>query len=229
MATPIRGIAFAAAVSLILAPSSLALLAHRTDDVYVRQSDLIVVGDAVSIGAREGVPVAEVRVVSVILGSEVSPSIYVRNFPDGIEDMPHFQAGERSLLFLKADSRGNGVFWCVGAEAAKRDLRPGGGDDVRWADSLKRVTRLAAVRREPDEERRLALLLGLLDSQDLDLVAAASNYLNYLASGQEDEGWSINPPEDSSDWSWRDYFRRNAVAHRAKWQAWRHARRSSRR
>jgi hypothetical protein len=219
--------AFAVAIAATVPPSTFGMLAYRTDDVYVRQSDLIVVGDAVSIGAREGVPIAEVRVVSVVMGSGVASSIYVRNFPDGFEDMPYFRAGERSLLLLKANFPVAGVFWCVGAEDTKRDLRPGG--DARWTTSLERVTQLAAVRSEPDDQRRLELLVGLLDSPDIELVAAASNYLNYLATGQEDEGWSINPPENSSEWSWRDYYSRNAVAHRAKWRAWWQARQSGKR
>ena len=227
MATTFRTIASAIAMALALATSSSAMLAYRTDDVYVRQSNLIVVGDVVSLGAREGVPVAEVRVVSVVMGSETASSIYVRNFPDGFEDMPFFRAGERSLLLLRPDFPVAGVFWSVGAEATKRDLRPGG--DVRWSTTLERVTHLAAVRSEPDDERRLELLVGLLDSPDIELVAAASNYLNYLATGQEDEGWSINPPENSSDWSWRDYYSRNAVAHRAKWQAWWRSKQSGKR
>jgi hypothetical protein len=51
-------------------------------------------------------------------------------------------------------------------------------------------------------------------------VAAASNYLNFLATGEENENWVILPPQDSSNWSWDDYFELNAKAHREQWKRW---------
>ena len=152
------------------------------------------------------------------MGSNASSTILVRNFPDDWEDMPYFRVGERSLLLLKADFPVAGVFWCVGADATKRDLRGYGVKD--WASMLERMKALSAVRAISNDRARAEALVRRLDSPDIDLAAAASNYLNFLATGQDDEGWTINPPKGSSDWSWDDYYRRNVVAHRKKWQNW---------
>jgi hypothetical protein len=213
-----RSVVLAVAMVLTFPPFGLTLLAHLTDDFYVRESDLIIVGDVASIGMHGQVPVAEVRAVEILMGSVPASPTYIRNFPDGAEDMPYFRVGERSLLFLRADFPSPGVFWCVGAEATKRDRSSY--DVESWATMLDRVGHLVSVRGEADDRARTAALVRLLDSEDLELVAAASNYLNYLHTGQDREGWIIHPPEDSSDWSWRDYFDRNAIAHRKIWQAW---------
>jgi hypothetical protein len=85
---------------------------------------------------------------------------------------------------------------------------------------IGRIKRLADANAFPAGDERNGLLVSLLDSEDRWLAAAASNYLNYLVTGTEDEDWIVKPPRNSSDWSWEDYFQRNVVAHRQKWKRW---------
>lgn len=210
---------------LLLSDDSLAKLVFRTEDVYVRQADVVVVADTVATGMRGGVPVATVLVHSVLMGAVRGSTLCVRDFPAGEEDMPRFKVGERSLLFLSPIPALSGVFSSVGAQATKRVYRSERTAD--WAAALERIGRLVAARQQPDEKARVAALVLLLESDDSQLAAAASNYLNYLATGQQDEEWIVNPPEGSSDWSWKDYFERNVVAHRRKWQAWWRAKESA--
>jgi hypothetical protein len=207
----------AGVVLLLGAADSHAKLVFRTDDVYVRQANLIVVARTISTGTHRGVSVATLDVLSVLMGPSPDSTIDVRDYPEGEEDAPQFRVGERALLLLSPDPSAPGVFQCVGAQATKRVYRPEWA--AEWDTQLERIARLVEARDRP-QEARIAALMELLDSKDDQLAAAASNYLNYLLTGEEDEPWMINPPKRSSNWSWQDYFERNVVAHRKKWKAW---------
>ena len=213
-----RTTVFVGALFLVGATAATAKLMFRTDDVFVRGADLIVVAMTVAILPGGGGGLALVEPSTVLLGPSSRSRVQVRNYLDTDEDMPVFKVGRKSLLFLKADDAVPGTYLCFGAEAGKRDYDSR--NAVAWDRQETRISRLADARQAQDEQERNRLLVSLLDSDDTQLAAAASNYLNYLVTGNDDEPWIVLPPKNSSAWSWEDYFQRNVVAHRKKWKRW---------
>jgi hypothetical protein len=190
-------------------------LAFQTLDVFVRHADLIVVAKTTRL-IPGSTPLAIVAPSEVLLGTITKPSLRVVNAEPAKEDAAVFSVGTVSLLFLRRV--GGQGYGCVNASDGKIDFRAA--ELEHWNALLSRTHDLIRVRQAPSTEDKERILLELLDSRDLWLVAAASSYLNFLVNDADIEPWVILPPADSGHWSWRDYFDRNAQAHRELWKAW---------
>jgi hypothetical protein len=186
----------------------------RTDDVYVRQADLILVGDTISVQSRNGVPVAVVTPTSVVFGRITKSPIDVRNYPHTPADLPVLSVGHRSLLFLAPTAERDGTYACL--EMCEYPMVT----DRECAARLARVLRLVAVRQAASQRDRAAALVGLLDSPDTDLAAAASNYLDFLVNGDEDGDDALIPPSAFSRLTQKREADREVTARCDAWRRW---------
>jgi hypothetical protein len=203
---------------LIWSPSTHAKLASFPLDHYVRAADLIVMGRVTGIDDT-----IHVAVDATLLGKSRA-TVDVVSYQQGWhEDKPTYAVGERVLLFLRR-VRGSGLYDCVHGMGGKVLFVDPHTESYAFrrhetASFTALVKSFIAVRTEPSQKGRLKRLIGLLSSSDVFVITAASNYLNFLVNGQEEEGWLINPPE-GTDWSYEAYYERNTRAHKKAWLAW---------
>jgi len=210
---------FSCVVGLFVGATAEALLPYLPLDFYVRHADRIVIGQVQETGA-----VVVVGVTETLLGSKI-PTLRVtgHGLSGWEEDEPIYTVGQKALLFLRPTDGGSQLD-SVQAEGGKVDFEGGRVRSHVFPDYdqetfVTLVKRFVGVREEPSVQAKYRLLMQLLESKDVFVIASASEYLNYLVNGQDDEDWLIKP-RDSEDWSYTKYYERNALAHKRAWKKW---------
>ncbi len=85
----------------------------------------------------------------------------------------------------------------------------------RYEDLLRRFLQ---VRCEKNREKKIGELISLISTDDVYVINAASNALEGIVRGGERE-WKIKPP-DNANWSYDEYYQRNAYNDRTEWLKW---------
>jgi hypothetical protein len=80
------------------------------------------------------------------------------------------------------------------------------------------IDQFVAVRLMATKENKISALVAMLDADDPHVLTAVSNSLELVVNARE-RAWKIQTP-NTSDWSYEEYYQRNAFADKAEWLKW---------
>jgi hypothetical protein len=204
-----------------------AKLANLPYDTYIRHSDIIAEGTVLSKFNFSNMVLYRFKVNEYYFGNDSSViNLIYHTGKYWKEDQPEWSIGEKAILLLtKNNFQGIYYYDCFFGYDCKILVKGNLIYTERFPfrnknEFVKMISIFINIRNDPDTNKSISTLIKLLDTKDIAIMRAASNYLNFLVNHEDYESTDNAIWNQFGNYSYPERYMKYEYYNRGKWRKW---------